>query len=718
MYVAASGTLGQVRDYANARNVNAPIFTRGFGAVLKLRLFPMTDVQTQYPISSLSGIVSWNCVFDTDFNQSTTPKLVADAGEVYVHEATETINGSAKKFTEVVIPISDMNTQELVTLIGNNEVVSNLIMELIGVDGEGNEVFGLQVKGFSVRNRINYGGSPTTIDPEYLTATQARALVASGVVRQFSDDGENWHASQTSDDLYYRERSASDASSAWSSPIALLRGPQGDPGNSGTSTYTYVAYAADTHGTDFSLTPNEERIYRAEIHVNEEIASPTFSDFTDANAVWVQYIWPEEDESSSSSSVSGDMTKAVYDTNNDGKVNSADAADKLTTARKIGNANFDGSANISLSDIGAAPASHTHEISNVSGLQTALNGKAESTHTHSISNVTGLETALEGKAPSSHTHTIANVTGLETALSGKAAASHSHAISDVTGLETALNGKIEGVKLNGESQTVTDKVANVLALAAVKTMPAADESLQDFLLYLGTTVSGDSYVGKLRTYQEQGDGVKYLDLTISDSTATGTSRVWTGFNYLDNVIRIRYDNNAWIIERKYMGEDEPYTQIGTLTSPAANGQPWGNYTVSSSTWTFSPVTACNPATKLHLYERNEAWNADVLFVKYGNSTMTLFRVNSSNYWNEDGTQYGDNALHWNGSTTGYWSIEINSFIFQSPTCESTVMPWELSGQTWTYSGGDEDSFSYVIEIDRLFTGGWTDNGSIVAQGGN
>jgi hypothetical protein len=50
-------------------------------------------------------------------------------------------------------------------------------------------------------------------------------------------------------------------------------------------------------------------------------------------------------------------------------------------------------------------------------------------------------------ALASHTHSIADVTGLQTALDGKqasgsyAAATHSHIISDVTGLQTALDGK-------------------------------------------------------------------------------------------------------------------------------------------------------------------------------------------------------------------------------------------------------------------------------------
>jgi len=79
-----------------------------------------------------------------------------------------------------------------------------------------------------------------------------------------------------------------------------------------------------------------------------------------------------------------------------------------------------------------ALASHTHSISDVTGLQTALDGKASSSHTHSISDVTGLQTALDGKAASSHTHSISDVTGLQTALDGKASSSHAHAASDIT----------------------------------------------------------------------------------------------------------------------------------------------------------------------------------------------------------------------------------------------------------------------------------------------
>lgn len=45
-----------------------------------------------------------------------------------------------------------------------------------------------------------------------------------------------------------------------------------------------------------------------------------------------------------------------------------------------------------------APISHDHEISEVNGLQDALNAKPDADHTHEIADVTGLQAALDSKA--------------------------------------------------------------------------------------------------------------------------------------------------------------------------------------------------------------------------------------------------------------------------------------------------------------------------------
>ena len=63
-----------------------------------------------------------------------------------------------------------------------------------------------------------------------------------------------------------------------------------------------------------------------------------------------------------------------------------------------------------------ASESHTHSISDVTGLQPALDGKQTK---GDYATNTALSNGLAGKANSSHTPTIANVTGLQDALNGK-----------------------------------------------------------------------------------------------------------------------------------------------------------------------------------------------------------------------------------------------------------------------------------------------------------
>lgn len=57
-------------------------------------------------------------------------------------------------------------------------------------------------------------------------------------------------------------------------------------------------------------------------------------------------------------------------------------------------------------------------------------------------------------ASENHTHSIANVSGLQTALDGKANKTHTHAVADVDGLQTALN------TINGKIPTKTSQLTN------------------------------------------------------------------------------------------------------------------------------------------------------------------------------------------------------------------------------------------------------------------
>ena len=82
---------------------------------------------------------------------------------------------------------------------------------------------------------------------------------------------------------------------------------------------------------------------------------------------------------------------------------------------------------------------------------------ASESHTHSISNVTNLQSTLDGKQPKGD---YATSKALTDGLAGKANTSHTHAVADVTDLQTTLDS------LNGGK---IPKTGNRVALAGYST---------------------------------------------------------------------------------------------------------------------------------------------------------------------------------------------------------------------------------------------------------
>lgn len=247
-YVSAASTLGAVRDYANAKAGSLPILTRSVGAILKMRVFSSQDTPDAYPLEELSAIPSWQWVMDTDFDSSTGYVLVADHNNIRVSRVSENINGRECVFTEFSIPVPDMNTQELCDLLDTKESIATLNGELVGYDTNGEEVFVLQVKGFTVRNRISATGNPTEIESEYLNGVQVRAICSSGLELIFAKDASevsgDWHEEQRVDDRYFRVRMRGDTriwdvgnaeDSGWSDFILIPAGKDGEDGDAGAT---------------------------------------------------------------------------------------------------------------------------------------------------------------------------------------------------------------------------------------------------------------------------------------------------------------------------------------------------------------------------------------------------------------------------------------------------------------------------------------------------
>lgn len=188
-------------------------------------------------------------------------------------------------------------------------------------------------------------------------------------------------------------------------------------GTSGGSGSITIVDALTSTATDAALSANQGRILR-ELIENVGGGVSSWNDLTDKPS-WIgankpSYTWAEISDKPSTFAPSSHThnyasTVKVGSTsyNISGNTISLPAYPTVPSALKNPNAltislngtsqgAYDGSAaksfNITAASVGAAASSHSHSISNVSGLQDALNGKAASSHNHNSSYVSSLGT--------------------------------------------------------------------------------------------------------------------------------------------------------------------------------------------------------------------------------------------------------------------------------------------------------------------------------------
>lgn len=148
---------------------------------------------------------------------------------------------------------------------------------------------------------------------------------------------------------------------------------------------------------------------------------------------------------------------------------------------------------------------HTHVIADTTGLQAALDSKSAIGHTHDDRYFTETEvnTLLSGKASTTHnhdsvyalinhTHAISQITNLQTALDSKAAASHTHTSANVTDFAEAVRDTM-GLALEAGSNvslTVSD-LTDKITIAS--TMPAHDHDTRYYTeTEIDTALAGKS----------------------------------------------------------------------------------------------------------------------------------------------------------------------------------------------------------------------------------
>lgn len=493
LYVNADSTLAYVTDSYGGRYENRVSFTRGFKATLVLRLLTGENGEP-YPVSQLEQYTSWRCVFDVDYKQSTTPILSADSDAI-------TVSGDGT-VTEVRIPISNMNTNELADAILDFESLAGVTMELVGILPDGTEGFGLQIKGFTIRNRILYSGEPTEQDARFLDREQVLALVASGFDLQFSSDLVEWHETQTDADTHFRFRSEASETAAWSEPVMVPVGPKGDKGLSPTANVVKSGGVAtitvtDSEGTTTAsvadgLSPTAKV---------EQVEGVTTITITDSNGTTTASI-----QAGSGGSVDA-YTKAEIDS-------------MLT--------------DYALKSESATDHNHDSQYLKLSG--GTLTGSLSATSIASTGNITEGGEALSSKyAAKSHSHAISDVTGLQSALDAKAASSHTHAMSDVTGLQDALDAKADAGSVPSS------------CVVYAETLPSATETSPKCVIVTGST-SETQIRGHVYSLLRHEQSIT-RDLNVSFSSSVFTSGVFrvygSGSSYGSGGTLYEYDL-AWI----------------------------------------------------------------------------------------------------------------------------------------------------------------------------
>ena len=581
LYANADSTLAYVTDSYGGRYENRVSFTRGFKATLVLRLLTGENGEP-YPVSQLEQYTSWRCVFDVDYKQSTTPILSADSDSI-------TVSGDGT-VTEIRIPISNMNTNELADAILDFESLAGVTMELVGILPDGTDGFGLQIKGFTIRNRILYSGEPTEQEARWLDREQVLALVASGFDLQFSSDLVEWHETQTDADTHFRFRSEASETAAWSEPVMV---PVGQPGEHGFSPTANVVKSdgvatitiTDKDGTT-TASVQDGLSPTAQVVKSEGVATITV---TDKSGTTTASVADGFSPTAKVEQVDGVTTITITDANGTttasiqaGSGGSVDAytksevdsmlADYALKSESSTDHNHD-SQYLKLSGgtlTGSLSATSIASTGSITEGGTALSSKyAAKSHSHAISDVTGLQSALNGKAASSHSHAVSDVTGLQNALDGKAASSHSHAVSDVTGLQDALDAKADADAIPSSCVTYAD------------TLPTASDSAPGCVIVTGAT-SETQTRGHVYSLMRHEQSVT-RDLNVSFSTSTFTSGKFivygSGSTYGSGGTLYEYDL-AWISSKIGSG-----TNVGEaiLFKRKGSDTRWYLYSPSGST---------------------------------------------------------------------------------------------------------------------------------------
>lgn len=205
-------------------------------------------------------------------------------------------------------------------------------------------------------------------------------------------------------------------------------------GASGGSGSITIVDALTSTATDATLSANQGRILR-ELIDNVGGGVSSWNDLTD-KPNWItdtkpSYSWSEIGSKPST------FTPSTHTHN-------------YASTVKVGSTSYNVSGNtISLPAYPTVPSA----LKNPNALTISLNGTSQGAYDGSAAKSFNITAASVGAAASSHSHSISNVSGLQDALNGKAASSHNHNSSYVSALGT--NGNYLTWTKNGTTNNIT-----------------------------------------------------------------------------------------------------------------------------------------------------------------------------------------------------------------------------------------------------------------------
>ena len=374
------------------------------------------------------------------------------------------------------------------------------------------------------------------------------------------------------------------------------------------------------------------------------------------------------------------LTGAVPTWNQNTTGNAATAT-KLATARTIGlsgdvsgSVSFDGSANATITAV-VADDSHNHIISNVDGLQAALDSKQPTG-----SYLTGNQTiTLSGDVSGSGTTSI-SVTVADD--------SHNHIISNVDGLQTALDGKA-GTTGSGASGTWG---ISITGNAATATLAA------------NSTLAGGLAVGS---------GVNNSANQIVRTNASG----YADFGWINTVSG---NNDTIAIDRVYASHDgyiRYYTptnfrtvlDVPTRGGSGASGT-WGiNVTGSSGSTTGNASTATtlqtartingvsfNGSSNITVFMGGPAFRAYMVAAQ-SISAFTFTKLNFSTEVFDTNSNYNTSTYRFTPTVAGYY--QIAAFLYVSSTFQLYILKNGSTDATGQYSSAVGNSVSSLVYLN-------------------